>query len=48
MDMSKFSDDGPDSKQPDVASRPEVQYLLVGTLIGAILLLIVLSVVTTL
>jgi hypothetical protein len=46
--MTKFSDDGPSQPKPDSLGRPEVQYVLVGTLIGAILLLIVLSVVTTL
>ena len=48
MAMPKFSDDGPDDSQAELTARPEVQYVLVGTLVGAILLLIVLSVVTTL
>ena len=46
--MSKFSNESPEDKQAEAVSRPEVQYVLVGTLIGAILLLIALSVVTTL
>jgi hypothetical protein len=46
--MSKFSDDGPRGKEPDSVGRPEVQYVLVGVLVCAILFLIVLSVFTTL
>jgi hypothetical protein len=45
--MSKFSDDGPTDPKADSLGRPEVQYVLVGTLIGAILFLILLSVFTT-
>ena len=43
--MSKFSNDDPlDQEQDPVPpQRGEVQYVLVGTLIGAILLLIFLS-----
>lgn len=44
--MSKFSDDGPTDPKADSLDRPEVQYVLVGTLIGAILFLILLSVFT--
>ncbi|HTQ82640.1 MAG TPA: hypothetical protein VMI47_05170 [Pseudolabrys sp.] len=41
--MSKFSDDDAADQDPEPPPRPEVQYILVGTLIGAILLLIFLS-----
>jgi hypothetical protein len=41
------SDEDPAGKKFEPVPRPEVQYILVGSLIGAILLLIVLAVVTT-
>jgi hypothetical protein len=45
--MPKLSDDGPTDPKADSLGRPEVQYVLVGTLIGAILFLILLSVFAT-
>jgi hypothetical protein len=42
----RISDDGQAGKNVEPAPKPEVQYLLVGTLIGTILLMIVFSLLT--
>jgi len=42
----RTSDDGQARKNVEPAPKPEVQYILVGTLIGAILLMIVFSLLT--
>jgi hypothetical protein len=41
--MPKFSNEDPIDQDPGAPPKSEVQYILVGTLIGAILLLIFLS-----
>jgi len=42
----RIGDDGEAERDIDPGPRPEVQYLLVGTLIGTILLMIVFSLLT--
>jgi len=45
--MAKSGEPGSMDGNKEPVGRPEVQYLLVGTLIGAILCLILLSIVVT-
>ena len=45
--MAKFGDRGPAGDNGEPVGRPDVQYVLVATLIGAILLLILLSIIVT-
>ena len=45
--MARLTDDGPGADKSEASGRPEVHSVLVVTLIGAILLLVLLSIVVT-